>query len=136
MPDEIKILAVDDEPDCTDFVQAILEAEGYTVITRSNGRECVEAARTERPDLIVSDVMMPEMDGYEAVEELKADESTESIPVILLTGVAGHVSSSTYSHRGGMETEADDYIPKPIDPEALVQAVKRLLRQAGKEQAS
>ena len=126
MPEAKKALVVDDEEDCREFVRAVLEPEGFEVITAENGRECLEKVKSDRPDLVVMDVMMPEMHGYDACDELKSDESTRSIPVILLTGVTKRLHDTTFSHQQGMETEADDYIAKPVDPEDLLQAVRKL----------
>ena len=125
--DPKRVLAVDDNADCLMFVKAVLQPEGYAVVTATNGQEGLDKLAAEKPDLVILDVMMPVLNGYEACEEIKSDESTENIPVILLTGVAKEVSTSTYSHRGGMATQADDYIAKPIDPDTLLSAVRRLL---------
>jgi len=126
MSEDKKVLVVDDDPDAREYVKAILETEGYAVITAENGRQGVEKAQSEKPDIVILDVMMPEMDGYDACEELKGDDSTSATPVILLTAVAEHVRTTKYSHRQGMETDADDYIPKPVEPEVLLAAVRRL----------
>ena len=128
--DRKKILAVDDDPDCLAFVEAVLEPEGYTVITAPNGQAGLDKLAAEEPALVILDVMMPVLNGFETCEEIKSDEATEHIPVILLTGVAKELSGTTYTHRGGMETAADDYIPKPISPPALLAAVQRLLGDA------
>ena len=127
--DARKILVVDDEPDCLEFVRAILEPEGYTVATAANGQEALDQIEADAPDLVVLDVMMPVLDGFDACEEIKSNEATEHIPVVLLTRVASEVPTSSYSHRGGMATAADDYIPKPIQPDKVLEVVRRLLGQ-------
>jgi two-component system alkaline phosphatase synthesis response regulator PhoP len=121
------ILVVDDEPDFCSIVQGQLEKEGFEVEIAYNGIEGLEKVRANPPDAIVLDVMMPEMDGYEVCRKLKADEKYEDIPIILLTAVASHVTSTRYSHRDGMSTEADDYIAKPASAEEIMESVKRLL---------
>ena len=92
-----------------------------------NGIEGLEMVRANPPDAIVLDVMMPEKDGYEVCKELKADEKYTDIPVILLTAVGSHVTSTRYSHHDGMSTEADDYIAKPASAEEITESIKRLL---------
>jgi two-component system alkaline phosphatase synthesis response regulator PhoP len=121
------ILVVDDEPDFCSIVQNQLEKEGFEVEIAYNGIEGLEKVHANPPDAIVLDVMMPEMDGYEVCRKLKADEKYVDIPVILLTAVASHVTSTRYSHRDGMSTEADDYIAKPASAEEITASIKRLL---------
>ena len=127
MSEKKRILVVDDEPDFCSIVQGQLEKEGYEVELAYNGVEGLEKIRANPPDAIVLDVMMPEMDGYEVCKELKADEATAGIPVILLTAVASHVTSTRYSHADGMSTEADDYIAKPASAEEICDSIKGLL---------
>jgi two-component system, OmpR family, alkaline phosphatase synthesis response regulator PhoP len=123
-----RVLVVDDEPDFATIVQKNLEKEGFTVDVAYNGVEGLEKVRATRPDAIVLDVMMPEKDGYAVCKELKGDEQTRGIPIILLTAVASHVTSTRYPHREGMETEADDYISKPASAEEITKSLKRLLQ--------
>ena len=127
MNNKKRILVVDDEPDFCTIVQVQLEKEGFEVELAYNGEEGLEKIRTNPPDVIVLDVMMPGKDGYEVCKELKADEKYADIPVILLTAVASHVTSTRYSHADGMSTEADDYIAKPASAEEITQSIKRLL---------
>jgi two-component system alkaline phosphatase synthesis response regulator PhoP len=77
-----------------------------------------------KPDLIVLDVMMPVMNGHEACAKLKGDQETEDIPIILLTAVADRVTTSTYTHRDMLESEAEDYMPKPVEPKELLERIK------------
>ncbi|MCU0580318.1 MAG: response regulator [Desulfobacterota bacterium] len=123
-----KVLVVDDEPDFATIVQKNLEKEGFTVDVAYNGVEGLEKVRSNPPDAIVLDVMMPEKDGYAVCKELKGDEKTRDIPIVLLTAVASHVTSTRYTHREGMETEADDYISKPASAEEITKSLKRLLK--------
>ncbi|MBA4392903.1 MAG: response regulator [Desulfobacca sp.] len=122
-----KILVIDDEPDFTAIVQGYLEREGFQVEVAYNGEEGLEKIRSNPPDAIVLDVMMPEKDGYTVCKELKKDDQTRDIPVILLTAVASHVSSTRYTHYDGMSTEADDYLSKPASAEEITKSLKRLL---------
>ena len=127
MNDKKRILVVDDEPDFCSIVQGQLEKEGYDVELAYNGVEGLEKIHANPPDAVVLDVMMPEKDGYEVCKALKNDEKTADIPVILLTAVASHVTSTRYSHADGMSTEADDYIAKPASAEEICQSIKSLL---------
>lgn len=128
MTDKKRILVVDDEPDFCLIVQGQLEKEGFEVDLAYNGVEGLEKVQSNKPDAIVLDVMMPEKDGYEVCKELKEDENFCDIPVLLLTAVASHVTSTRYSHADGMATEADDYIAKPASAEAISQSLKRMLQ--------
>lgn len=127
MTEKKRILVVDDEPDFCSIVQGQLEKEGFEVDVAYNGVEGLEKVHANPPDAIVLDVMMPEMDGYEVCKKLKGDEKCVDIPVILLTAVASHVTSTRYTHRDGMSTEADDYIAKPASAEQISESIKQLL---------
>lgn len=127
MTDKKRILVVDDEPDFALIVQGNLEKEGFEVDVAYNGVEGLEKVKANPPDAIVLDVMMPEMDGYEVCKELKDDDATCEIPIVLLTAVASHVTSTRYSHADGMSTEADDYIAKPASAEEITNSIKSLL---------
>ncbi|MEJ2474936.1 MAG: response regulator [Desulfobacterales bacterium] len=122
-----RILIVDDEPDFAAIVQGNLEKEGFEVDVAYNGVEGLEKVQSNPPDAIVLDVMMPEKDGYVVCKELKGDDKYCDIPIILLTAVASHVTSTRYTHREGMSTEADDYIAKPASAEEITKSLKRLL---------
>ncbi len=117
-----KILAVDDERHILRLVQINLEKAGYEVITANNGREAVEKVRAEHPDLVVMDVMMPEMTGFEALQALKEDPATSSIPVVMLTAKA---QDADVFH--GWQSGADLYLTKPFNPLELLTFVKRIL---------
>jgi DNA-binding response OmpR family regulator len=122
-----KILIVDDDPDLVEAVSIILESKGYTVAAAYGGVEGLEKAKTEKPDLIVLDVMMPDKDGYEVCRELKSDEKYRSIPILLLTAVVSKISTTKYTQQMGMETEADDYVDKPVEPDELVRRIEVLI---------
>jgi two-component system alkaline phosphatase synthesis response regulator PhoP len=123
-----KVLVIDDEPDLVEMIRMALERL-FEVATAFNGKEGVTKAREERPDVIVLDVMMPEKDGFTACRELKEDPSTASIPIIILTGVAEHFGRTKYHRMGGLEIEAEDFIPKPVDPNELLRRVSALLKK-------
>ncbi len=122
-----KILVIDDDPDLVESVTIILESKDHKVIQAYGGIEGLEKAKSEKPDAIILDVMMPDKDGYEVCRELKEDTEYSDIPILLLTAVVSQIPSSTYTNRMGMETEADDYVDKPVEPGELVKLVERLL---------
>ncbi|HSB05324.1 MAG TPA: response regulator [Thermodesulfobacteriota bacterium] len=122
-----KILIVDDDPDLVNAVTMILKSKKYEVAVAYGGNEGLAKAKTEKPDLIVLDVMMPDKDGYAVCRELKADRALSKIPVLLLTAVASHVPTTRYTQQMGMETEADDYLDKPVEPKVLAERVETLL---------
>ncbi len=121
---DIRILLVDDEPDILEILSYNLTAEGYQVFTARNGVEGVEKAKKKKPHLIILDVMMPEMDGIEACEIIRATNGLESTLIAFLTA-----RGEDYSQVAGFDAGADDYITKPIKPKVLVSKVKALLRR-------
>jgi two-component system phosphate regulon response regulator PhoB len=123
-----RILVVDDEPDAVELVGFNLKAAGYQVATAADGEEALRKARAQLPDLIVLDVMLPEVDGLEVCKILRRDGATASIPIIMLTAKAGEVDRVL-----GLELGADDYVTKPFSPRELVLRVKRLLRDVAPE---
>ncbi|UCD31600.1 MAG: response regulator [Desulfobacterales bacterium] len=129
MSEKKRVLVVDDEPDFAAIVQTNLEKEGFQVEVAYSGDEGLEKIYANPPDAIVLDIMMPGKDGYAVCKELKADDKYADIPVILLTAVASHVTTTRYSHRDGMSTEADDYIAKPASAEEITESIKRLLSE-------
>ena len=122
-----KILLVDDDPDFLEAVSLILKPKKFDVVTAYDGIEGLKKAKSEKPDLIVLDVMMPEKDGYVVCKELKSNPQMSHIPVLLLTAVASHIPTTRYTQEMGLETEADDYIDKPVEPEVLVKRIEALL---------
>jgi two-component system alkaline phosphatase synthesis response regulator PhoP len=123
-----RILIVDDEPDFSMIIKKNLEKEGFEVELAYDGAEGLAKVRSNPPDAIVLDVMMPEIDGYKVCSTLKSDDKYSAIPIVLLTAVASHVTSTRYSHYDGMSMEADDYMPKPASPEQIAESLKRLLK--------
>lgn len=121
---DITILLVDDEPDILEIVSYNLSSEGYEVITAKNGVEAVAKAKKKLPQLIILDVMMPEMDGIEACEIMRNTPGLENSIITFLTA-----RGEDYSQVAGFDAGADDYITKPIKPKVLVSKVKALLRR-------
>lgn len=128
MADKKQILLVDDDPDFVEATKLILEKGGYNVNVAYDGVEGLEKVKSDRPDVIVLDVMMPKKDGYTMCAELKADSEYRDIPVLLLTAVVSHISETKYTPRMGMETEAEDYLDKPAEPKEILNRVNNLLR--------
>ncbi len=117
-----KILIVDDEPHMRRITELSLRKGGYDILSARNGREAVEVALRVRPDLIVMDVSMPEMDGFAALRELKAAPATASIPVIMLTARGQHVARAEAETAG-----AALFLTKPFSPSALAAEARRLI---------
>lgn len=122
-----KVLLVDDDVEFCEATKLLLESKTYQVVLAYDGKEGLEKVRAEKPDLIILDVMMPEMNGYDVCVVLKADADLKNIPVILLTAVDQALFKTTYTKVMGCMTEADDYIDKPVEPEDLVKRVEDLL---------
>lgn len=123
-----KILVVDDNRDDLKMISMILEPEGYQVVTAENGREALQKVESEEPNLIILDVMMPELDGFAACQKLKSSPKHKGIPVILLTAVAKHIHETKYPLDGVLRAEAEEYLEKPTKPEDLLAVVERMLR--------
>ncbi len=120
-----RILIVDDEPEIVELLEMRLRKIGYTILTASDGMEGLEKARKEMPDLIILDVMMPKMDGFQVCRFLKFDEKYKKIPVLMLTS-RGQDSDKNL----GKEVSADSYMPKPYEVDALLKEIKRLLKDS------
>jgi len=123
---QFKVLLVDDELDILEFLSYNLEKEGYKVYTAKNGVEAIKIAEKKTPHLIILDVMMPEMDGIAACEELRKIPSLSSTVIAFLTA-----RGEDYSQIAGFEAGADDYITKPVRPKVLISRVKALLKRTG-----
>lgn len=123
---KLKILLVDDETDILEFISYNLEKEGYTVFTAQNGLEAIKQAEKHQPHLIILDVMMPEMDGIAACEEIRKIPALSNTVIAFLTA-----RGEDYSQIAGFEAGADDYIAKPVRPKVLISRVKALLKRTG-----
>ncbi len=124
MSETKKILVIEDEPQILEFLSIALSINGYEVITASNGAEGLEFALAKLPDLIISDIMMPEMDGYQVLEAVRANPQTANIPMLMLTA-----RTDKNDVRQGMNLGADDYITKPFDIEDLLSSIKSRLNK-------
>jgi two-component system alkaline phosphatase synthesis response regulator PhoP len=126
-----KILVVEDEQDILQLVQLYLEKEGFRSITAMNGIEALKKITQEKPDLVVLDLMLPEMDGLEVCKRLRSVPETAMLPILMLTAKAEESDTIV-----GLELGADDYVTKPFSPKALVARVKALLRRVERAPSS
>ena len=117
-----KIVLAEDEPQIARLVEFKLKKEGYQVVSKGNGEEALAAIKAEKPDLILLDVMMPVMDGYEVLRRVKEDENLKNIPVVMLTAKAQERDVVK-----GIDLGAEDYITKPFHPAELLARVKKIL---------
>lgn len=122
MPYRAKILAVDDEPELTDLMQYHLVRAGHDVTVASNGWEAIHSVRANRPDIILLDLMLPDLDGFGVCEILRRDPKTATIPIVIVSAW-----SSPDSRNLGLELGAHDYLTKPFSPHELVERVNRLV---------
>jgi two-component system alkaline phosphatase synthesis response regulator PhoP len=124
--EKIKILLVDDEPDILEFISYNLVKEGFEVFTCGNGKDAIQLARQERPQIIILDVMMPDLDGIETCRVIRETPELKDVLIAFLTA-----RNEDYSQIAGFDAGADDYINKPIKPRVLVSRIKALLRRQG-----
>jgi two-component system phosphate regulon response regulator PhoB len=124
-----KILVVDDEPEAVELLEFNLKQAGYAVTTAGDGAEALKKARSQVPDLIVLDVMLPEMDGFEICKSLRLDPTTVKVPVIMLTAKAAEIDRVL-----GLELGADDYLTKPFSPRELLLRIKKILARGQSEE--
>jgi two-component system alkaline phosphatase synthesis response regulator PhoP len=131
MAQATKILIVDDEPDIVEFLQYNLERSGYKITSALNGKDAIQLADSEVPDLILLDIMMPVMDGVQTCYELRKNDKLDSTLIAFLTA-----RGEEYSQIAGLEAGADDYIQKPIRPRLLLSRIKALLRRKSSSEDS
>jgi len=127
--ENFKILLVDDEPDILEIISYTLKSDGYLVFTAENGIKAIELAKKVKPQLIILDVMMPEMDGIEACEIIRNDSEIGNSLIVFLSA-----RGEDYSQIAGFNAGADDYITKPIKPKVLKSKIKSLLRRLSQEE--
>lgn len=123
------VVCVEDEPEMIDLIRLILSRKGYDIIGADGGKKGLETIREQKPDLVLLDLMMPDMDGWEVYQQLKADEETRDIPVIVVTAKAQSIDKVLGLHIA----KVDDYISKPFSPQELLDSVEQVLSK--KEQA-
>jgi two-component system alkaline phosphatase synthesis response regulator PhoP len=121
-----KILVIEDDPAISRLVDYTLRHEGYEVVTAANGLEGIRKARNEAPDLVILDVMLPGMDGFEICHQLRSDPDTEQLLILMFSAKAQDVDKNT-----GLKVGADDYLPKPAAPAEIVSRVAKLLAKKG-----
>ena len=117
------VVCIEDEPEMIDLVKLILSRKGFKVVGAMGGREGLEAIQHEKPDLVLLDLMMPDMDGWEVYQKMKADDATKAIPVIVVTAKAQSIDKVLGLHFAMV----DDYITKPFGPEDLLESVEQVL---------
>jgi DNA-binding response OmpR family regulator len=121
-----RVVCIEDEPEMIDLVRLILGRKGYEVIGANGGVEGLEAVRREKPDLVLLDLMMPDMDGWEVYQQIKADEALRHIPVVVVTAKAQSIDKVLGLHIA----KVDDYITKPFGPQELLESVSKILGQS------
>jgi DNA-binding response OmpR family regulator len=126
-----KIIIIEDEPDITGLVTHYLEKDGYRVAAVRDGAKGLQQIKTEPPDLLILDIMLPEMDGLEICRRVRADSKTAALPIIMLTAKGEETDRVV-----GLEVGADDYLTKPFSPKELVARVKALLRRAERRETA
>ncbi len=122
-----RVVCIEDEPEMIDLVRLILGRKGFEVIGANGGIEGLETVRKERPDLVLLDLMMPDMDGWEVYQQMKADESLREIPVVVVTAKAQSIDKVLGLHIA----KVDDYITKPFGPQELLESVEKILGHVG-----
>ena len=122
-----KILVVDDEPDMVEMLKVMLENASYEVVSAYDGQEGIATAKQEKPDVVVLDLMMPEMNGFDACKEMKNDPDLKDIPVLVLTAISQKLSATKYARDQGLGLLSDDYIDKPVDPNVLLSRIETLM---------
>ena len=129
-----KILLVDDDPDILEALTIILEAQDYEVITAKDGLEGLATLKTEKPALLILDLLMPKMDGFAVCKELQDPRWSKfkDMPILILTSVREEASRRRYELETGLELNVDDYVEKPVSPEVLLQRVEKLIKKKRK----
>ena len=130
-----KILVTDDDPDMREALQMILESGGYTVVTAEDGEKCLSKLKEERPDLLILDLLMPRMDGFEVCKALKDPRYAKyaRVPIIILSSVQEGVGQRRYELETGVRLDVDDYVEKPIESSVLLERVGKIIKRVGKE---
>jgi DNA-binding response OmpR family regulator len=130
-----KILVVDDDPDMREALQMILESAGYVVVLAEDGEKCLSMLKQERPDLLILDLLMPRMDGFEVCKALKDPRHAKyaGMPIIILSSVQEGVSQRRYELETGVRLDVDDYVEKPIEGSVLLDRVGKILKRISKD---
>lgn len=123
-----KILLIDDDPDFVEATKAVLESRPYEIITALGGEEGLKKAREEKPDLILLDVIMPDIDGFQVCQQLKKDLQLSQIPVIMITSFSEKYRETSIGVSQGLSLEAEDFVDKPVAPAELLIRVEKWLK--------
>lgn len=134
METSAKIMVVDDDPDMRDALQMILESGGYTVVMAEDGERCLAKLKEEQPDLLILDLLMPKMDGFEVCKALKDPRYAKygNMPIIILSSIQEGVSQRRYELETGVQLDVDDYVEKPIESSVLLERVGKIMSRIGK----
>ncbi|MBN2463660.1 MAG: response regulator [Dehalococcoidia bacterium] len=126
-----KVLVVDDDPDILDAISMILEAQGYVLVFAHDGMECLDKLASERPDLLILDLLMPKIDGFAVYKELQSPKWSKyrDMPILILSSVREEASRRRYELETGQALKPDEYIEKPILPGVLLDRVEKLLKR-------
>lgn len=130
-----KILVADDDPDMRLAIASVLRYRSYQVIEACDGREALRKLKEEKPDLLLLDLLMPEMDGFDVIKELRINQEKEypDIPILVISSVREEASQRRYELELGRKLDIDDYVEKPIEPFILLGRVEKLLSKGGKD---
>lgn len=130
------VIVVDDDPDILDAITTILSTQPYSLVTARDGLECLDKVRAQIPDLMILDLLMPKMDGFAVVRELRENPKHACIPILILTSVREDASRRRYELETGLAMDVQDYVEKPISPQDLLDRVRNLLESGKREKDS
>ena len=125
------ILIVDDDPDILEGITTILESQPFRLATARDGKKCMEMIEQETPDLLILDLLMPRMDGWGVIREMRCEPRFSGVPIMILTTVVEDASRRRYELETGMAMEVQDYVQKPARPNDLLQRVEKILKRYG-----
>lgn len=128
MQEQAYILIVDDDPDILEGILTILDSQSYRLGTARDGIQCMELVRQEKPDLLILDLLMPRMDGWGVIREMRSEPLYASVPILVLTTVVEDASRRRYELETGMTMDVQDYVQKPTRPNDLIQRIEKLLK--------
>ena len=128
MNSQAYILVVDDDPDILEGILTILETQDYRLATARDGKKCMEMIEQEIPDLLILDLLMPRMDGWGVIREMRSEPRTMRVPIMVLTTVIEDASRRRYELETGMAMDVQDYVQKPTKPDDLLKRVEKLLK--------
>jgi two-component system alkaline phosphatase synthesis response regulator PhoP len=128
MDEQLYILIVDDDPDILDNIVTVLETQPYRLATARDGKKCMEMIKQDVPDLLILDLLMPRMDGWGVIREMRSEPRHANVPIMILTTVIEDASRRRYELETGMAMEVQEYIQKPVAPTELIRRVEKLLQ--------